>query len=141
MPVGAANGSSGVEQILPVLQVEDRVARVRLLVPGRQVHDQVTWSGEIARGEVGMETEQSFSVRYELRREYIQWHSPSLGRGMELLAFGHAGFPVVVLPTSGGRFFEYEDRGMIAALTPKIDRGELQVICVDSVDQESWYNK
>lgn len=60
---------------------------------------------------------------------------------MELLAFGHAGFPVVVFPTSGGRFFEYEDRGMIGALAPKIDRGELQVICVDSVDQESWYNK
>jgi esterase/lipase superfamily enzyme len=75
-----------------------------------------------------------------MRRDYIKWHSPSLGRDMELLAFGHAGFPVVVFPTSGGRFFEYEDRGMIGALAPKIDRGDLQVICVDSVDQESWYN-
>ena len=27
------------------------------------------------------------------------------------------------------------------ALAPKIDRGELQVFCVDSVDQESWYNR
>jgi esterase/lipase superfamily enzyme len=60
---------------------------------------------------------------------------------MELLAFGHAGFPIVVFPTSGGRFCEYEDRGMVRALAPKIDRGELQVICVDSVDQDSWYNK
>jgi len=76
-----------------------------------------------------------------MRRDYIKWYSPSLGREMELLAFGHAGFPVVVFPTSGGRFFEYEDRGMVGALAPKIDRGELQVICVDSVDQESWYNR
>jgi esterase/lipase superfamily enzyme len=30
---------------------------------------------------------------------------------------------------------------MVRALAPKIDHGELQVICVDSVDQESWYNK
>jgi esterase/lipase superfamily enzyme len=60
---------------------------------------------------------------------------------MELLAFGHAGFPIVVFPTSGGRFWEYEERGMIDALAPKIERGELQVICIDSVDQESWYNK
>jgi esterase/lipase superfamily enzyme len=30
---------------------------------------------------------------------------------------------------------------MIHALTPKIERGELQVIYVDSVDQESWYNR
>ncbi|MBS1853740.1 MAG: esterase family protein [Acidobacteria bacterium] len=76
-----------------------------------------------------------------MRRDYIKWYSPSLGRDMELLAFGHAGFPVMVFPTSGGRFYEYEDRGMVAALAPKIDRGELQVICVDSVDQESWYNR
>jgi esterase/lipase superfamily enzyme len=76
-----------------------------------------------------------------MRREYIKWYSPSLHRDMELLAFGHAGFPIVVFPTSGGRFWEYEERGMVGALAPKIDRGELQVICIDSVDQESWYNK
>ena len=76
-----------------------------------------------------------------MQRQYIKWHSPSLHREMELLAFGDRGFPVVVFPTSGGRFWEYEDRGMVNALRPKIDRGELQVICVDSVDQESWYNR
>lgn len=76
-----------------------------------------------------------------MRRDYIKWYSPSLHRDMELLAFGHAGFPIVVFPTSGGRFWEYEERGMIDALAPKIERGELQVICIDSVDQESWYNK
>ena len=76
-----------------------------------------------------------------MQRQYIKWHSPSLHREMELLAFGDRGFPVLVFPTSGGRFCEYEDRGMVNALRPKIDRGELQVICVDSVDQESWYNR
>ena len=76
-----------------------------------------------------------------MQRQYIKWYSPSLHREMELLAFGDRGFPVLVFPTSGGRFFEYEDRGMVNALRPKIDRGELQVICVDSVDQESWYNR
>lgn len=60
---------------------------------------------------------------------------------MELLAYGESGFPVAVFPTSGGRFFEYEDRGMVQVLTPKIERGELQLFCVDSVDQESWYNR
>ncbi|HEY1343305.1 MAG TPA: alpha/beta hydrolase-fold protein [Bryobacteraceae bacterium] len=76
-----------------------------------------------------------------MRRDYIKWYSPSLHRDMELLAYGDRGFPAVVFPTSGGRFHEYEDRGMIHALAPKIERGELQVICVDSVDQESWYNR
>ncbi len=31
---------------------------------------------------------------------------------MELLVFGHAGLPVLVFPTSGGRFYEFEDQGM-----------------------------
>jgi esterase/lipase superfamily enzyme len=76
-----------------------------------------------------------------MRRDYVKWYSPSLHRDMELLAYGHAGFPVLVFPTSGGRFHEYEDRGMIHELSPKIERGELQVFCIDSVDRESWYNR
>ena len=76
-----------------------------------------------------------------MRREYIKWYSPSLHKDMELLAFGDRGFPVLVFPTSGGRFYEYEDRGMIGALASKIGRGELQAICVDTVDRESFYNR
>jgi esterase/lipase superfamily enzyme len=60
---------------------------------------------------------------------------------MELLVFGHAGARVVVFPTSMGRFFEWEDRGMVAALGEHLRRGWLQLFCVDSVDAESWYAK
>jgi len=76
-----------------------------------------------------------------MNREYHEWHSVRLGRSMELLVFGHAGLSVLVFPTSGGRFFEFEDRGMVAALAGKIDAGHLQLFCVDSVDRESWYNR
>lgn len=76
-----------------------------------------------------------------MHREYHQWFSPSLGRPMELLRFGHAGARVLVFPTSMGRFFEWEDRGVIGALADQIDAGWIQVICVDSVDAESWYGK
>jgi esterase/lipase superfamily enzyme len=74
-----------------------------------------------------------------LNREYQRWHSPSLGRDMEMLVFGHAGARVLAFPTSMGRFFEWEDRGMIGALGEYIERGWLQLFCVDSVDGESWY--
>ena len=60
---------------------------------------------------------------------------------MELLEFGHAGMPVLVFPTSLGKYYEYEDRGMINALAAKIEAGHLHLYCVDSVDAESWYNK
>jgi esterase/lipase superfamily enzyme len=74
-----------------------------------------------------------------MRRDYHRWHSPSLGRDMDLLVFGHAGARVLVFPTSLGKFFEWEDRDMIAALSDQIDNGWLQLYCVDSVDAESWY--
>jgi esterase/lipase superfamily enzyme len=76
-----------------------------------------------------------------MNREYHKWYSRDLNRDMELLRFGHAGIPLLVFPTSMGKFFEYEDRGMVGALAHKIDRGELQVFCPDGVDGESWYNK
>ena len=60
---------------------------------------------------------------------------------MELLVFGHAGVPVVIFPTSQGRFYEFEDRGLIGAVAHKIDNGEIQLYCLDSVDAESWYNR
>ena len=58
---------------------------------------------------------------------------------MELLTFGHAGVPMIVFPTSQGAFFEYEDRGMVAALTDKIEAGMVQLCCVSTVDSESFY--
>ena len=76
-----------------------------------------------------------------MNREYHKWHSPSLGRDMELLIIGHGGAPMVVFPTSMGRFFEYEDRGMIDAVRYRYEHGAVQAFCVDSVDAESWYNK
>jgi len=75
-----------------------------------------------------------------MHRSYHKWFSGSLQREMELLVFGHAGRPVLVFPTSGGRFYEFEDNGMVAALAGKIDAGQLQLFCVDSVNAESWYN-
>ena len=60
---------------------------------------------------------------------------------MELLVLGHAGARVVVFPTSMGRFYEWEDRGMARLLGDYIANGDLQLFCVDSIDAESWYAK
>jgi len=74
-----------------------------------------------------------------MHREYHVDHSNALGRTMERLVFGHDGLPVIVFPTSCGRFFEFEDQGMVSAIEGKINRGQIQLWCVDSVDTESWY--
>ena len=60
---------------------------------------------------------------------------------MELLTYGHGGMPVIVFPNSMGRFYDYEERGMIGAVGYQYDGGRLQAYCLDSVDSESWHNK
>ena len=75
-----------------------------------------------------------------MNREYHHWYSPKLQRDMELLVFGHAGAKVLAFPTRDGRFYEYENIGVIDALAHKINAGHLQVYCIDSVDKESFYN-
>jgi esterase/lipase superfamily enzyme len=75
----------------------------------------------------------------DVQRDYIKEYSPSLGRDMELLHFGHAGTPLLVFPTSMGRFYQWEDFGMVGAISDFIESGAVQLVCVDSVDGESWY--
>ncbi len=76
-----------------------------------------------------------------MNREYRIWRSPALDRSMELLVFGHAGAPVIAFPTSMGRFYQWEDFGLIGHMRSRIEAGWLQLWCVDSVDGESFYNR
>jgi esterase/lipase superfamily enzyme len=59
---------------------------------------------------------------------------------MEMLTFGHGGARVIVFPTSEGRFFDWENRGMFDHVAEHIEKGWAQFFCVDSVDSESWFN-
>ena len=65
-----------------------------------------------------------------MNREYHRWFSPSLQRDMEMLVFGHAGARVLVFPTSMGRFFQWEDSGMINTLSDQLEQGNVQLFCV-----------
>ncbi|MGE5247775.1 MAG: esterase family protein [Verrucomicrobiota bacterium] len=73
--------------------------------------------------------------------EYRRAFSRHLGQDMELKVYGHAGKPVIVFPCQGGRFFEYEDFGMVEACRPFIEGGAITLFTVDSVDCQSWLNE
>ncbi len=73
-------------------------------------------------------------------RRYESLHSPALGRTMELLIFGHYGPALLAFPSAGGRFFDWENQGMVEAAGPWLEAGKLRLFCVDSVDQEAWLN-
>lgn len=74
-------------------------------------------------------------------REYVKWWSPSLGREMEFLWFGKFGRPLMLFPTSAGKFWENEDMGLAGSLADKVDNGEVQLVLADTVNDESWYNR
>jgi esterase/lipase superfamily enzyme len=74
-------------------------------------------------------------------RDHVRWRSPSLEREMEFLWFGKFGRPVMLFPTSAGRYSENVDFGLADSLADKVDGGEIQLILADTVNGESWYNK
>ena len=61
---------------------------------------------------------------------YKEW-SAVLGREMEFKVFGQGGCPVLALPGRGGRFYDWEDQGLVAACAPLLYAGKMQLFCAD----------
>ena len=72
--------------------------------------------------------------------EYRSFYSSNLNREMPFKIYGHAGKPMLVFPSSGGSFHEYEDFNMIDVIWPFIENGDITVYSASSVDSESWLN-
>lgn len=58
-----------------------------------------------------------------------------------MLVFGHAGTPVILFPTSKGRYHETKDFKLIGSARWFIEEGLVRIYCPDSVDALSFYNK
>ena len=71
----------------------------------------------------------------------MKWHSSVLGREMEMLIYGHSGYPVIIFPTTMGRYYESTDFGLVDAARWFLDNGKIKLYCIDSIDKYSWYNK
>lgn len=76
-----------------------------------------------------------------MQEQYSKWYSSELGKETEMLIFGHSGFPMILFPTSMGRYYQNKDFGLIDAISWYINQGLIMVYCPDSLDSESWYNK
>ena len=69
---------------------------------------------------------------------YFKHFSRHLGRDMEFKVYGHAGKPVLFLPCEGGRFYDYEDFGMIDRWAQWIEEGRCCIYTADSIDHETY---
>lgn len=77
-----------------------------------------------------------FKLNMEIK--YYKRFSNNLQREMEYKVYGTEGRPVLVFASQDGRFYDYENFGMVGALAPFIDKGQIHLICADSIDQFTW---
>lgn len=76
-----------------------------------------------------------------MKEEKVSWYSPTLGIQQGMLVFGESGYPVILFPTSMGRYYQNKDFKLIDSISWFIDNGFIKVYCPDSIDELSWYNK
>lgn len=68
------------------------------------------------------------------------WQSPSLGKSISLRIYGSEGTPLIAFPGDSGKLTDWEEHGLIDALSFQIDNGHNQIFCVDTIDHESFFN-
>ena len=76
-----------------------------------------------------------------MKEEYHRWYSPILSKDIEMLTFGHAGYPVILFPTTMGKYYECRDFKLIESAKWFLEEGLVQIYCPDSINEYSWYNK
>lgn len=76
-----------------------------------------------------------------MHEHHHKWFSQNLSRDIDVLSFGTHGYPVILFPTSMGRFYENKDFKLIESVAWFIDNGLVKIYCPDGIDSDSWYNK
>jgi esterase/lipase superfamily enzyme len=69
------------------------------------------------------------------------WHSPSLNQHMEIVTYGHYGFPLLMFPTAAADYLEYERFHLIDAIAHHIDAGKVKVFSINSINRQAWMNR
>ena len=58
-----------------------------------------------------------------------------------MLVYGDRGYPVILFPSSMGRYYENKDFKLIDSVAWFVNEGLVKIYCIDSIDRLSWYNK
>jgi esterase/lipase superfamily enzyme len=60
---------------------------------------------------------------------------------MEIVTYGHYGFPLLMFPTAAADYLEYERFLVIDAIKDAIEGGKLKVYSINSINREGWMNR
>lgn len=76
-----------------------------------------------------------------LQERYIRYYSHCIGRDIEMLVYGHWGHPVLIFPTTMGKYYQAKDFQLTESARGLVEAGKVKLYCVDSIDRDSWYGK
>src|SRR5207253_8937682 len=76
-----------------------------------------------------------------MERRTTSWFSPNLQMEMPLVAYGHAGQTLLMLPTAAADYLEYERFYLVDAIKPFIDAGRIRAYSINSVNRYSLLNE
>jgi len=76
-----------------------------------------------------------------MERRTTAWFSQNLNIEMPLVAYGHAGYPLLMFPTAAADYLEYERFHMVEAIRPFIERGQIRAYSINSVNRYSLLNE
>jgi esterase/lipase superfamily enzyme len=79
-------------------------------------------------------------ARNFMNERYIKWYTPYLSREFEMLAYEDGGgLPLILFPTSFGRFHQNKDFGPVGSVSGYVDAGKLTVYCPNAIDDDNIY--
>jgi esterase/lipase superfamily enzyme len=76
-----------------------------------------------------------------MERRTTAWFSHNLNIEMPLVAYGHAGYPLLMFPTAAADYLEYERFHLVDAISPLIDSGKIRAYSINSVNKYSLLNE
>src|SRR5205809_7376206 len=76
-----------------------------------------------------------------MQERYIKWWTPYLSRKFAMLVFGNGGgLPLIIFPTSFGKYRQNKDFGLIDSVACVADNNRVTVDCPDAIDLEGCYD-
>ncbi len=76
-----------------------------------------------------------------MERRTTSWYSPNLNMEMPLVAYGHAGQQLLMMPTAAADYLEYERFHLVDAIAPHIESGRIRAYSINSVNRYSLLNE
>lgn len=76
-----------------------------------------------------------------MRKIEFSHYSHHLNRNMNIKIYGHYGITFLIFPCQDGMSDDFEINGMISCLSNFIESGQIKLVCVDSIDYETYSNK